>query len=65
MRPRLVADYPEGAFIHIGAVSLEELADIPELLSLAEWFQKNYPDEKWLRLDKDGDRVEGLTQYQW
>jgi hypothetical protein len=41
--PTTGGDYPEGAFIDIDAVSLEELADIPELLPLAEWFQENYP----------------------
>lgn len=65
MRPELVAYYPEGAFIHIGTLSPAELCDLPELLPIIAWFRENYPNEKWIRLDRDGDIIEGVPQFQW
>jgi hypothetical protein len=60
--PERLALYPEGAFVRIQA---GKFADIPELLPIAAWFRKHYPEEHWLRLDPDGDVIKGLPTFEW
>ena len=52
----------EGAFVRIQA---GKFADIPELLPMAAWFRKNYPEEHWLRLEPAGDVIKGLPRFEW
>ena len=33
--------------------------------TVAEWFEREYPEQSWLRIDLDGDIIEDLQQYSW
>lgn len=64
--PGRVAEYPEGAFVYIGNPECdEELTHVPELLPVAKWFRENYPNENWLRLDRDGDEIDDAPVFSW
>lgn len=60
--PRTVADYEEGAFVHLGLCKTS-LPD--ELVPVKTWFFRNYPSQRWIRFDRDGDVVDGLPTYDW
>lgn len=56
-----VAYYPEGAFICVG----EDIEGVPEAYrQVLEWHKENGKDD-WLRLDRDGDVIEGLPVFDW
>lgn len=52
-------------FVYLGLDLPDELADYPSIVDLYEWFEMNYPGERWLRLDADGDLIPELPWYDW
>jgi hypothetical protein len=57
-----VAAYPEGVFLYLQTVLIPE--NLPEdLLALCKWARKRRCN--WIRLDADGDLVDGLPTYNW
>lgn len=57
----VVAEYPEGAFICVG----DDVDNAPEAYRpLFQWHYENGNDD-WLRLDRDGDMINGLPFFDW
>jgi hypothetical protein len=57
-----VAAYPEGVFLYLQTVLIPE--GLPEdLLALCKWARKRRCN--WIRLDADGDLVDGLPKFDW
>lgn len=71
LNPLLFAAYPHGFFLYFGEAHSPTSFDLePEplktdLTRLAQWLHEHYPDSAWLRLDADGDKVEGLPVFNW
>jgi hypothetical protein len=53
------ADYLEGAFVNV------EVETVPEMDLIRAWMRANYPNQHWVRLDRDGDQIEGLPHFEW
>lgn len=57
----LFAPYPYGYFIFVGEDHM-----IDDLSVLSRWLNDTYPENSgWVRLDMDGDTIEGLPVYEW
>lgn len=58
-----VIETDEGAFVWIGT---EIRSNAPaEMKRLIEWFTNEFPEEWWIRIDRDGDVIPGLPVYEW
>lgn len=58
-----VCAYPEGAFIRFTLEDTLPISTPEDLRALHRWGQQHH--YFWLRLDADGDRVDGLPLYDW
>lgn len=63
--PDHLAKYPEGALVKLGALTEADCSQRAELGTLKEWFSRQYPHEMWLRVDQDGEEIEGLPTFDW
>lgn len=60
----IVASYEGGHFVSIALYNVEMLSELPaKLVDVLKWAKKNKHD--WIRLDRDGDIVPKLPQYEW
>lgn len=65
----LVAAYENGFFLYLceegetDQVVTDEL--FPELVPVRRWFNENYPGERWISFDADGDPIEELPFNDW
>lgn len=59
----LVIDYEEGAFVRINPYSPSKPP--PEIRLLVKWLRHAFPKQWWIRLDRDGDIIDGLPVYDW
>lgn len=57
----VIASYTDGDFILLVEEWREKVDD--QLLPVLDWFVGAYGTDNWLRLDADGDHVEGLPDY--
>lgn len=61
----LVADYDFGSFIYIGEAEDDLPVDAPEDLKALARFVRAQGEFYWVRIDGDGDVIEGLPEYEW
>lgn len=63
-----VLDYGAGWFVFLPATRRSKDTDdrVPGWLHpVLQWFDNHYPDEFWIRFDRDGCVVDGLPTYDW
>ena len=64
--PPDVAAYKFGFFVYVG----EAHSPLPpynraDLKALFDWMHTTHPDLAWVRLDADGEVIDGLPTYDW
>jgi hypothetical protein len=58
----IVARYDEGCFVYVGDDNVDETTP-EDLAAVFAWAKEQ--GFYWVRIDRDGDTVEGLQTYEW